>query len=204
MTKETLANNDIDYDLFITTKPPYDWYFRVDSKPIMVNYDELKHGSDRFLVSLVKPLRPDEEYKMVRRNSDVGMNALSKFINNSPMLESTKSSYSVFFHINSRGVGEKLSKEYPGKIWFMGRYFDSRYNVCLVNNMSVLAFLDDKDIILEKTSVGHIGEFETEFNYRILKGREYLVKFTDTPYFLGGTYHKPKIRGDMSKKFTLT
>ena len=58
--KQALKNNNVKFTEFVNIKPPYNWVFEVEEKPIMINYDIVT--SKKFLIPLVKPLRPNEQY----------------------------------------------------------------------------------------------------------------------------------------------
>ena len=60
--KESLKNNNVDFQEFINIKSPFEWYFRLDKEPIIVNYDKSSDSSSRWMVNIIKPLRPNEEY----------------------------------------------------------------------------------------------------------------------------------------------
>lgn len=202
--KEALKNNEVDFKSFIYTKPPYDWYFQLDQKPLMVNYDTLSEKDSRFLVSTVQPLRPNEEYLLIRRDNDKGAQALLKFIENKPMKEARESDYAVFFTVKNREELQQITKEYPGIVWYFGKYYRNKYRVCLATNKIIKNFLNPEQILLEKTEeLSEPGRFEAELNYRVFRGNDMLVKFTETPYFEDGIYMRPNIKGDESQKFQI-
>ena len=133
-TKEALKNNSIKFSEFIDIKSPYSWYFNLDNglKPIMVNYDEKEKY--RFLVSKVLALRPNEEYTLQRREDSSGNN-IKKYIYNDAFRDSEE--YGILFHIKSKDELIKLSKQYPGKIYYLGKYYDNKFRVCLCNNKMI-------------------------------------------------------------------
>lgn len=200
--KETLKNNEVEFTEFINIKPPYDWYFQIDQKPIMVNYDEMPSKEERWLVNKIQPLRANEEYLFLRRENDKGPKALLKFIENEPLKEARLSDYAVFFTVKNREELEKLTKDYPGKVWYFGRYFNNRFRVCLATNKMVKNFLDPAQILVEKTDNAP-GHFESELNWRIFRGTDMLLKYTETPYFEDGKYFKVKVKPEDSSKYII-
>jgi hypothetical protein len=203
-SKEALKNNSIEFQEFIVTKQPYHWYFQLDQKPIMVNYDVASNSDLRWLVTTVNPLKPSDEYLLLRRENDSGKKALLKFVENTPMKEARESDHSIFFTIKNREEGIQLSKDYFGKIWYMGKYYNNRFRVCLGTHETLKGFLKPSQILLEKTSdMKGPGRFESELNWKIFRGVDYLTKFTETPYFENGTYNRPSIKPDNTKKFTI-
>lgn len=202
--KEALKNNNIEVKEFISIKPPYNWYFSLDQKPIMINYDELAYTEERWLVNKVQALRPNEEYILLRRDNDKGPNALLKFVENEPLKEARQSSFAIFFTIKNRDEAQQITKEYPGRIWYFGKYYSNKYKVCLATHPTVKNFIDRSQILLEKTQEHTSpGKFEAELNWKIFRGNDMLIKFTETPFFENGTYYRPKIKGDISNKFTI-
>lgn len=202
--KQALLNNDVNFKVHVSVKAPYDWYFEVDNTPIMVNYDVASKSESRWLVSTVTPLKPNEEYLLLRRENDNGKNALAKFIENTPLKEARKSDYAVFFTVKNREELETLSEEYHGKIWYFGKYYSNKYRVCLGTHETIKGYLNPKQILLEKESdMNDPGRFESELNFKVFRGNDYLVKFSSTPYFQNGKYIRPKIKGDTSGKFLL-
>lgn len=202
--KEALENNKVPYKEFINIKAPYYWYFKIDQPPIMVNYDQAQESEYRWMVNVVKALRPNEEYLLMRRNNDKGGKSLFKFIENEPLKEARLSDYAIFFTIKNREQGEQLTKDYPGKVWFMGKYYDNKYKVCLATHPIVKGFLDPGQVLLEKNQdMQEPGRFEAELNWKVFRQNDYLIKFTETPYFENGKYVRPKIKGENSPKFTL-
>lgn len=202
--KEALKNNNVAYKEFINIKPPFNWYFQLDKSPIMVNYDQSTDAENRWMVNTVKPVRPSEEYLLLRRDNDNGPKALLKFVENEPLKAARQSEYAIFFTIKNREEGERLTKDFPGKVWFMGKYYNNKFKVCLAVHPVVKGFLNPSQILLEKTQEhNEPGKFEADLNFRIFRGNDTLIKFTETPYFFGGKYVRPKIQNDDAAKFTL-
>ena len=197
-TREALKNNQIKFKEFIEIKSPYNWYIKLDDnlKPIMVNYDEKQKY--RFLVQKVQALRSNEEYLLQRREDDAGTN-IKKYIFNDAFRDSEE--YGIFFHIKSKDELLKISKEFPGKIYYLGKYYDNKYRVCICNNIMIKNYINPGQILLEKTpEMKEPGKFEAEFNYRVLKLNDYIVKYTETIYALNGSLVRPKVFDTENKK----
>lgn len=202
--KEALKNNNVEFEQYINIKPPYDWYFKLDTKPLMVNYDQATDSESRWMVNTVLPLRANEEYLLLRRENDNGPKALLKFVENEPLKAARTSDYAVFFTIRNREEAEKLSKEYPGKIWYMGKYYNNKFRVCLATHRTIRGFLNDDQILLERNKeLSEPGRFESELNWKVFRMNDMLVKFSETPYFEDGKFKPVKIRGDHSNKFKI-
>jgi len=205
-SKEALKNNDIDFFIFINIKPPYNWYFKMQKPPIMVNHDVATADQERWMVQVINPARPAEEYLLLRRDNDNGAAALLKFIENEPLKMARKADYAVFFTIKNREEGITLSKEFPGKIWYFGKYYKNKYRICLSTHQSIRGFLGPEEILLERGDFTSPGRFEAELNYRVFRNKDQLIKFTETPYFEDGDLIRPKIAGKTkysSSRFTI-
>lgn len=187
--KEALKNNKIKFTEFIDTKTPYKWYFKLEETPIMVNYDTIKKG--RFLVSKVLALRPNEEYIIQRREDDSGTN-IKKYIFNDAFRDAEN--YGVFFHIKSKDELLKISKQFPVKIYYLGKYYGNKFRVCLCNNALIKNYIEPGQILLEKTpEMKDPGRFEADFNFYVLKSNDFIIKYTETIYALNGTLVRPKV-----------
>jgi hypothetical protein len=152
----------------------------------------------------VQPLRPNEEYVLQRRDNDSGPKALLKFVENEPLRTARTSDYAVFFTIRNREEAESITKDYPGRVWYMGKYYENKYRVCLATHPVVKNFLNPGQILLEKNKeLSEPGRFESELNWKVFRGNDMLVKFTETPYFEDGRFVPVKIRGDSSNKFKI-
>lgn len=196
---EALKNNKISFQQYICIKTPYNWFLDLPQEPIMVNYDNINATEKKLLVSKVIALRESEEYYLQRRNDDTQAGIL-KYIENEPMQESRKSDYSVFFNISNKEELTKISKQFPDKIWYLGKYFNNTLKVCLCNNSMIKNYLSASQILLEKTKEHTLpGSFEADFNFKVLKSKDFIKKYTETSYALNGIITRPKISINPSK-----
>jgi hypothetical protein len=202
--KEALKNNTVDFKEFINTKPPFHWYFQLDQKPLLVNFDKATNSEERWMVNAVKPLRPNEEYLFLRRDNDVGQKALLKYIENEPLKEMRKTGYGVFFTIKNREEAQEITKDFPGKIWFFGKYYANKFRVCFCSNKMIKNYLSNDQILLENDGeYKEVGRFESELNFKVFRGNDMLIKFTETPFFEDGRYSPVNIKGELSNKFII-
>lgn len=193
--KMALTNNNVEYTELISARPPHLWYIVADQQPIAVNYDTVSTSEIKFLVTKVKPLAFNDEYRLYRKGQSKGKDSL-QFIENDALKKARNSNYACFFTVNSKQQLEYISEKYPAKIFFLGKYFNNKYKVCLACHEAIKGVIDQDMILLEKGNLNSTGAFEAEFNFRILKGKDMLVKFTETPYMEDGKYHNVRIQGD--------
>lgn len=197
----SMKNNGYNYPVYISIKTPYNWYIDIgdDTPPVFLNYDKLDGANSRFLVNRIIPMRPTDEVELYRRN-DTGNKNISKYVNNTPLKEAYKSNYACFIDIPSKDFAIELSKEYPFKIWYMGKYFHKKYKVGLCTNSAIKMVLPEKYILLEKTS-NELGQFEAMLNYKVFLLQDRLIKYSLTPYFENGQYYKPAYTVSDTSKF---
>lgn len=199
---QALKNNNISYKEYINIKSPFNWIIELDEKPIMVNYDIVPPAQEKFLVNKVTPLTDNIEYTLFRRSKDKNNPNMDSFILNDVFKSCKNSKNGVLFNIRSRDHAHQLSKEFPDKIWYLGKYYNNKYRVCMSDNKMIKNFIDRDDILLEYSG-DNIYEFEAEFNWRVLRNKDMLVKYSQTPYFKNGKYHPVKIKGDRDSKLIL-
>lgn len=202
--KEALKNNGVSFNEYINIKAPFDWYLEVEQKPIMVDYDEATSSEMRWMVQAVKPLRANDEYVLQRRDNDNGPKALLKFVENEPLKQARTSDFACFFTVKNREEAESISKDYPGKIWYLGKYYNNRFRVCLATNPMIKNLINKEQILIEKTKdLSEPGRLEAELNFKVFREKDRLVKYTETPSFEKGVFKPVKIIGDKSNKFKL-
>ena len=197
--KESLKNNKVEFTEFLEIKSPYRWFFKLSNEiiPIMVDYDEI--DKIRFLVRKVQALRPNEEYLLQRRGSSEGTN-ITRYIYNDAFNDAKD--YGIFINISGRDELVRLSREFPGKIYYLGKYYDNKFRVCLVNNPMIKNYILPNQILLEKTpDMKEPGRFEAEFNYKILKFNDFIYKTSETIYSQDGKIIRPSSFDSTNSKY---
>jgi len=193
-TLMALKNNNIEYEEFISTKPPYNWFINTNHLPIYINYELANSNSMRFLVTKVKPLRANEEYILKRRETDgSGASALTKFIYND-VFKNVKNKYVLCFRYKSKSELFELSTKIPNtKIYTIGTY--KGRTLAITYNKYIQGELNPSYIITEKpeSELNGLGEFEMEINYKGLKKKDKILKYTETAYIENGKYYPVKI-----------
>lgn len=191
-SKEALKNNNISFNEFMCLKAPYYWYLELPTKPMMMNFDELSKGVERYVVSIVKPLTPLDQWTYFRRNNDKNK-LLTKFIYNDWCNELLNENFIVFDCKDSNTL-IKLSKAVDDKIYFIGKYINKRYNICIVKYSDAIRLLIPSETILyQRDKRQKLENFESEFNYTFFRYRDRITKFASTPYFKNGNFILPRI-----------
>lgn len=198
---EALKNNGTEFKEFISIKSPFKWYLELPSDPIMLNYDKLPKQNERFLINKVIPTTPNSEYLLTRRD-DTGTSSLIRYTENEPFKECRLNNSGVFFHVKNKEELVRISKEFPGKLWFLGKYYSNKFNVCLTYNNMIKNYIMKENILLENTEK-EPGRFEADFNYFVLKLKDMIIKYDETPYAFKGSYVIPKVFGNRGPKFIL-
>jgi len=214
---QALRNNKVQFRQLISLRAPYQWYLELPYAPLLVNYDTLEKSDSRYIVTKVQPIRPADDWQLLRRESNA--QDLPKYIENTPLTEARSSKYALFFNATSFDSMKIASKALPGvKIWYFGKHQGSKYKIGLCTNKLILNFLPQNSVLLEKDATskgfkeiggsegtgGNAGNnytkpgfFEADLNFRVFKGKDYLKKYSETPYFLNGEYHQVKFQGTL-------
>jgi hypothetical protein len=212
---QALRNNSVNFKQLIYLRSPYQWFLDLPSSPMLMNYDIADPKVLRFLVRKVQPTTPSDAYNLIRRND--AKQAVAKYIENEPLTEARNSKYALFFNAVSLENLKNISKNLPGtKIWYFGKHLNGRYKVALCTNKMVNNFAPPNSFLLEKDnaslgfkklggsegSQGNQGNdyskpgfFEADLNYRIFKNKDFLIKYSETPYCLDGRYYPVKFQG---------
>ena len=200
--KEALKNNNKDFIEYISTKPPYHFYLDVDDEPAFINYDTAKDNYSRFLVNIVKPLKANDEYIYARKEAYSNIKAINHYAINDALRSANKTEQGIFFNVTKEEV-LRISKEFPRKIWFMGRYFNRKYNLFFTDSLLVKNWLIDEQILVESRNVKNVLDLELELNYKIFHEKDRLVKISETPYILNGKYYSVSVRPEITDKYIL-
>lgn len=198
--KEALKNNNVPFKLFISTLAPYNWYFKISTAPVMINFDVLSQSHERFLVQTVNPIYFNDEMRYFRRDSDKGK-FVQKFILNDAFEDVKDSEFFIFDIKQSKTDLEMLSKLIPHKIWYLGRYYQKKYKLALIKSDEITNVLIPKTQILFKRTLDMpVEKFEADFNYKVFLLKDRLFKNSRTPFFEAGKYILPeKLPSDYDK-----
>lgn len=200
--KEALKNNNVKFKEYISTKPPYQFYFEVDRTPMFINYDLANQSYTKWLVNTIKALKPVDEYLYQRRDTFSELKGLRQYGLNTPLLESEKTGEGVFFSGNKDQILQ-ISKQYPRKIWFMGKYFSRKYRVFFTDSLMVKNYITSDQILVQSNTFKSPTELEVELNYKIFREKDRLEKISETPFILNGTYYPVSVRPEISDKFII-
>ena len=201
---QALKNNGVEFKEYISTKAPYQFYIDVDVQPAFVNYDEVSQSYGRHLVNVIRPLTPQSDYVYLRRDSYSGPKALQQYGINDALRSAQETKEGIFFTATRESI-LRISKEYPRKIWFMGRYFNRRYVVFFADSLLIKNYLNSENILVEGSGFGDVTDLETELNYRVFHLKDRLMKLSETPYVQGGKFHPiSSTRPDITDTYVLT
>lgn len=201
--KEALSNNGVQYKEYISTKPPYYYYFDVSNPPTFINYDVADKSYTRYLVNIVKPLKPNDAYIYMRRDAYSNLKALNHYAINEPLAAAAKTGEGIFFAAEKEEI-LRISKEYPRKIWFMGRYFNRKYKIFFADKLIIKNYINLENILVQGNDFSSPTELEVKLNFNIFREKDRLEKLSSTPYVLNGKYYSVgSVRPEISDKFTL-
>jgi len=203
-TKEALKNNGVEFKEYISTKPPYNYYIESGERPSFINYDEATESQARFMVNIVRALKPNDDYIYERRESYKNTKAIQHYALNDALEAGQKSGQGIFFTANKEDV-LRISRDYPRKIYFLGRYFNRKYKVFFTDNLIIKNLLNPDQILVESNAFKSITELEVDLNFRIFKLQDRLEKLSQSPYVYKGKYYPIKsVRPEVSDMYVLT
>jgi hypothetical protein len=202
--KEALKNNNIEFREFIRTISPYEFVLEVDKPPTFINYTVLNKSQERYLVNIIKPLRPNDEYIYERRDSYTNKKAIKHYAVNDALQSCEKSGECVIFTAN-KDEALAISKDFPRKIWFMGRYFNRKYKIFISDNILINNMLRPDQILISDKRFKNITDIEVELNYNTFKIQDRLLKLSETPYVYKGRFYPiNSTRPEISDKYVLS
>lgn len=201
--REALKNNGVSFKEYISIKAPFNWFFEVNQAPTFINYDVAPNPYERFLVSVVQPMRPSDEYLYVRRDANAGQKALNTNATNDALNECQVSGEAVFFTA-SREQALTISKLFPRKLYYLGHYFNRKYRIFVSDSLLVKNFVPDGQLLAFGSGFDHVTSIEAQVNYKTLANKDKILKFSQTPYLLNGNYVVGSVRADLTDKFLLS
>ena len=202
--KEALTNNGVQYKEFISVKAPYEFYFEVQNPPTFINYDEAPESYSKWLVNIVTALKPNDDYIYARRDDYVNIKAVNHYAINDALRSAAISREGIFFSATKDEV-LKISKEYPRKIYYMGRYFNRKYRVFFTDNLIIMNFLRAEQILVQSKDFKLVTELEVDLNWNVFHREDRLVKISETPYILNGKYYpSTSVRPELSDRYVLS
>lgn len=201
--KEALKNNKIKFREYISTKSPYYFYFEVDQAPTFINYDQADKSYTKWLVNIVKAVKPVDEYLYLRRDSYSELKGLKQYALNTPLISSDRTGQGIFFTSSKEQI-INISKTYPRNIWFMGRYFNRMYKVYFTDNLTIKNFINTDQILVESNNFKSPIELEVQLNYKIFREKDRLEKISETPYIKNGLVYSVSVRPEISDKFIIS
>lgn len=202
-TLESLKNNKVQYELFIDNRAPHYFYIEAPIQPVFMDYDLISTSRERNLVSLVNSYTPQNDYRFLRRTSHTGKQGFTYYSENDVFAQMNKTKQGVLIHMQVEHQF-KVSKKYPRKLWFLGRYINSSFIVFQQDSLEIKNYLDvPHKILAQGSSFQHSTDLEAELNYKHFLFRERLIKLDETPVLQGGKYKAPQIRNQYGRKFIL-
>ena len=194
---QALLNNKVPVKQFISSVT-MKWFLDVPYPPVMLNYEELQGNERRFLLAKAIAVYPNDQYKLYRRTNDT--RSFNPVMVRADYMTDDKQ-YACFFHLKNQYDGHTLSKALNTKIYYIGKYYNNRYRICVCLDPAVRSLLSTSDVLYEKAETEPWTKAETEINQRVFMLRDYLMKFTRTPYFSGNKFDAPLYYGEFQRRF---
>lgn len=201
--KVASKNNGIEFEEYLRVRPPYTRWLKMKSKndlPSFVNYDIATVSDKRWLVSVVKPTKPNEEYLLRRRE---GLdNQYWKYILPKPLQDTKKIKYIMFFNSNDFTELSKISKELgKSKIFKLGKTTKTKnLTIYYTFNPLIQGLIQQSNILMEfgeraigngaikysKTVPDNPGEMEYYLNYFVLINEKLENKTLEAEFWFNG------------------
>ena len=183
-----LENNGVQYQEWISTLSPYNFYLDLDGdKPIMMNYEQSTRTNWIKLVSKVQPLVNNDEVLLYRRGNKIS--DIKDYINNDVFAKALKAEKTIVFNYQNREQLLSLSKSY-GAIYPIGKYLKGAKRLAICFDAKIKNVVNPSDIELEMGKQ-RLGQLEMAINYEVLRNRDKVVKWVKTPHFRNGKLLQP-------------
>lgn len=201
---EALKNNKVDYRLYVQTISPYNFYIDIPSQPLFVNYDLMNPSNSRHLAAVTMPNSTDGAYLFLRRMTHAGKKGFNYYAFNDVFKAIQKSKEGIIFDC-SVDSAKYLSRFYPRKIYFLGKYLNKRYSIMACDSLIVKNYFNRVSqkitILSESKDFVNSTELETEVNHKVFSLRDRLLKVSNTPFIQNGDFNRFYINGKLSAKF---
>jgi len=185
-------NNGILFSLWISIRPPYNWYLRLSDKdlPVFVDYDIASKQEERYLIKITEPLNMADEYKLKRRETDSNTN-YEKYVLNDVWNEIKEKHKLILFRYKNTEELLEISKHKEmknSKIYKMGKF--KNYKIALCTNTMILGLIKMDNVLfnLDDVKIKEISEIEAYINYHVLKIQKLYIKKSKTSYIMNGKY----------------
>jgi hypothetical protein len=181
-----LQNNGHNYLEWISTLPPYNFYIDVKGeKPLMINFNEINKTEWQKCVSKTLPVKAGD-YVILKRREAYKQN-IGVYINND-WLKIAKNKKSIVFNYNNKEQLMKLSMDY-GRIYPLGWYYGGSLKLAISFNPLIKNSMPMSAVMLEFNPHKQDGALEVAINYKVLRQRDKIFKWMETPYFQDGKFY---------------
>ena len=197
-------NNNVEFSEWISTRTPYNWYIRIDEKdtPKFVDYEKASDSDERFLIKKIDPMNTQDEYALLRRETDSGTN-FTKFVINDMWEYISNSGNIVVFRDKSKESIMKMSKSpelLDSKIFIIGNY--RGWDLYVTDNKMIEGNITKNQLVYtsynDKVLMTTPTEIEAYLNYYILRSDKISTKNFKTPYIMNGKFYPIIISGKYS------
>jgi len=198
--KVAAKNNGIEFEEYIKIRPPYIRFLKIKTKkdlPSFVNYDFATSSEIKWLVSVIKPVQPNEEYLLKRREGkDI---SYWNYITPKPMEDLTEQDYVMVFRSTDftemSQISEKLGDT---KIYKWGKA--KGYSIYYTYNPYIRGLLSERNILMEYGKAANPsrairyspkvpkvkGDIEYDLNHFILISEKLENKTLEAEYWESG------------------
>jgi len=141
-------NNKIKYEEYISIKPPFNRYLKLDKKdlPSFLNYDIIKKSEERWLLSNIKPRYVNESFYLLRREGQD--NNFIKYVTPTELLSIEDNDNIIVFSGRDRAELRAISTNNESKIYELGINTDKMYKVYITTDIELLDKINPSNILM--------------------------------------------------------
>jgi len=195
-------NNGIEYEEYIKIRPPFLRYIKLQNKndlPSFVNFDFATSSEIKWLVSTIKPVQPNQEYLLRRRDGkDV---SYWDYILQEPMKNATKKDYMMVFKSNDFTEMAQISKKLgDSKIYKWGKAKIKGFKIYYCFNPYIQGIVQSRNVLLNygknlvpsyalrtESQIPKVkGDIEFQLNYYVLVKEKLENKTLEAEYWSNG------------------
>ena len=194
--------NRVEFRQFLSIQPPYNWFLMIkpDDFPKFLLYEEATSNDIKWLVSIIRPTRPNEAYYVERRPGQKV--SYWQYVTPEPFKNLKKKKYMMVFKTYDNYPLRDISKELGKvKIYQLPRKSDLKgyyINVCF--NPYIKSYINQKNILFEfdnndKTKQNvpdNWATVEYYINHFKLVQEKIIDKTYLLPYYENGVYYPLK------------
>lgn len=182
---DDLIKNDVKFTEMIESIQPYRFVLDIDEKNINFKYASLSALHQLKLVNKTLAASPTDANYLLRRPSFTGLDQLTRYAFCDTFTAIQKSKQAVVFTANRTTISD-ISTKYLKPIWYFGSYYERRFQIYMVDDISILEHISEQDVLFKSDSLQDPLKIERFLNHKIFVKKDRLRKFMNNPVVING------------------